>query len=170
MSQKRGGMIALKGALAICLLINNFSSFGAIVKAMSVESEDILNSEVSGDLSKIEESLPEETLENDEIQKNDEISGEEIEKPDEVMPEQNPNDGENVNPGDEGIKNSEVADEMETNDSDNIEKYTDNYDEISDESKLIDLDAGEALSIESRSSGSGLVQLWQEVVPGQEWK
>ncbi|MTM67014.1 hypothetical protein GMA98_08085, partial [Turicibacter sanguinis] len=46
MNRKRGKKVVLKGTLAIGLLINQFSSFGAIVNATVYESEVENNSDI----------------------------------------------------------------------------------------------------------------------------
>ena len=92
MNRKQGKKEVLKGTLAIGLLINQFSSFGAIVNATVYESEVENNSDIvqesidssQDDLPDLDGNLSNESTENEEIQ-----------NPGDGLPEEIPNDEEN---------------------------------------------------------------------------
>lgn len=91
MNRKRGKKVVLKGTLAIGLLINQFSSFGAIVNATVYESEVENNSDiVQESIDSSQDNLPD----LDGNLSNESTENEEIQNPGDGLPEEIPNDEE----------------------------------------------------------------------------
>ncbi|MTL07309.1 hypothetical protein GMA28_13920, partial [Turicibacter sanguinis] len=169
MNRKRGKKEVLKGTLAIGLLINQFSSFGAIVNATVYESEVENNSDIvqesidssQDDLPDLDGNLSNESTENEEIQ-----------NPGDGLPEEIPNDEEFGETEDVELEIPKVEEDLDSADGSEESKSPEEQieEELLEETASINLEDDGLFSIESRSSGSGLVQLWQVVPDGQQSK
>lgn len=172
--------------MAVCLILNNFSGIGAIVKAATIEQNEINsslnNNNIEEDMevddsvgeNESEETIP--TLPDNEGSEGD-MNGEET--PDLNLPGEDnaPSDEEQPPVIDEEapLEPSEDLEEDSKEDQshEELEKPEDillTDEEESQEEIELDEEEVSSLSLEDRGIGSGLVQLWQEVVPGQEWK
>ncbi|MTL75557.1 hypothetical protein GMB24_09155 [Turicibacter sanguinis] len=169
MNRKRGKKVVLKGTLAIGLLINQFSSFGAIVNATVYESEVENNSDiVQESIDSSQDNLPD----LDGNLSNESIENEEIQNPGDGLPEEIPNDEEFGETEDVELEIPKVEEDLDSADGSEESKSPEEQieEELLEETSLINLEDDELLSVESRSSGSGLVQLWQVVPDGQQSK
>ena len=169
MNQKRGKKVVLKGTLAIGLLINQFSSFGAIVNATVYESEVENNSDiVQESIDSSQDNLPD----LDGNLSNESTENEEIQNPGDGLPEEIPNDEEFGETEDVELEIPKVEEDLDSADGSEESKSPEEQieEELLEETASINLEDDGLFSIESRSSGSGLVQLWQVVPDGQQSK
>ena len=169
MNRKRGKKVVLKGTLAIGLLINQFSSFGAIVNATVYESEVENNSDiVQESIDSSQDNLPD----LDGNLSNESIENEEIQNPGNGLPEEIPNDEESGETEDAELEIPKVEEDLDSADGSEESKSPEEQieEELLEETASINLEDDGLFSIESRSSGSGLVQLWQVVPDGQQSK
>ena len=171
MRKKQRKAILLKGVLAGCLLFNHFSGFITIVKAAS------LNNQTQGELFNEENQLSESTnLESDnqhlidttdeEILDSSNTETSEVGTGENTEDELSSQEDSLVNPDEEN------QDEQQESTTSEVEDISDeiNGDEdrlvVSEEESALEEEEIEVIS-ESRSIGSGLVQLWQVVPEGQ---
>ncbi|WP_195218173.1 N-acetylglucosaminidase [Turicibacter sanguinis] len=169
MNRKRGKKAVLKGTLAIGLLINQFSSFGAIVNATVYESEVENNSDiVQESIDSSQDNLPD----LDGNLSNESTENEEIQNPGDGLPEEIPNDEEFGETEDAELEIPKVEEDLDSADGSEESKSPEEQieEELLEETASINLEDDGLFSIESRSSGSGLVQLWQVVPDGQQSK
>ena len=168
--------------MASCLILNNFSSIGAVVKAAVVEQNEI-DSFLNGDENtesinpSVEDSMGGNESEQQPILPENEVEDNnqnEIEKPE---GDQSPEKPEVEIPSEGGqpeVPDSEIPSEEEPPGAEEPEGDMSDTELPSDEEQIEDLEELdmeiEALSLEDRSSGSGLVQLWQVVPDGQQSK
>ena len=145
MKENWGKNKILKVMMAGGLLFNNFSGLGLIINAATIEQSEI-NSELDTDANE-GDSVVDDFVEESGTEKPSE--GQKLEDPD-----------------------VEISLDAEQPEASELEPYSDEElleDNLeSDEVELVQ-DA-ELLALEGRSAGSGLVQLWQVVPGGQEWR
>lgn len=179
MRENRGKMKILKAMMAVCLILNNFSGIGAIVKAATIEQNEINsslnNNNIEEDMevddsvgeNESEETIP--TLPDNEGSEGG-MNGEAT--PDLNLPgEDNATSDEEQPPITEEEKPLEPSEDLEdSNEDQDDENLEEPEEELVPGELELDEEEVALLSLDSRSAGSGLIQLWQVVPDGQQSK
>lgn len=173
-------MKILKAMMAGCLLFNNFSGLGLIINAAAIAQSGI-NSVLDTNVNEEDNAV------DNNISVDDSVGGNDSEEVTPILPGDGTIEGDSNDPQkpevdqpvegdvpseDEQPEVPEVEVPSEGEQPEGPEVETSSDEEQSEDNLEVDeveLEE-ELLSIKNRSIGSGLVQLWQEVEPGQKWK